>query len=74
MDPRLENALTQIRPALQADGGDIEIVQIRPDGVLELRWLGACRACPLTQMTLRAGVERVVLNEMPEIKRVEAVR
>lgn len=73
MKERIEKALDSIRPFLQADGGDVEFVQLRPDGILELRWMGTCLICPMSQLTLRAGVERVILKEVPEVKRVEAV-
>jgi Fe-S cluster biogenesis protein NfuA len=73
MEERIERALDSIRPFLHADGGDVKIVRLRPDGVLELHWVGTCLVCPMSQMTLRAGVERVVMQECPEIRRVEAV-
>ncbi|MDH4070871.1 MAG: NifU family protein [Ignavibacteria bacterium] len=73
LDERIQKALDHIRPYLQADGGDVQVVRMGEGGILELRWEGTCRTCPLSQMTLRAGVERVLMKECPEIKRVEAV-
>ena len=70
---RIEKALDKIRPYLKADGGDVKFKQLRPDGILELKWEGTCVICPTSQMTLRAGVERVIMKEIPEVKRVEAV-
>ncbi len=71
---RVESILETIRPFLRADGGDVKFLRFRPEGVLELQWLGVCRTCPLSQLTLRAGVERTLMKNMPEIKRVEAVQ
>ena len=73
MNERVEKALDSIRPYLQADGGDVKFLRIRPEGIVELQWIGTCLICPMSQLTLRAGVERVILKEVPGIKRVEAV-
>ena len=73
VEQRLELSLESVRPYLRADGGDVKLVRIRPDGVVELQWLGTCLICPMSQLTLRAGVERALLNDVPEVKRVEAV-
>jgi Fe-S cluster biogenesis protein NfuA len=73
VEERVMAALEVCRPHLQADGGDIELVRVTPDAVAELRFTGECRTCPLSKMTLRAGVERVVLRYAPGIRRVEAV-
>ncbi len=70
---RIERSLETCRPYLRADGGDVEFVRVRPDGVLELRWLGTCCICPMSKLTLRAGVERNVMHDVPEIQRVETV-
>jgi len=70
---RIVKALDEVKPYLQADGGDIEFVNYTEDGILEVRLVGACGHCPMAQMTLRAGVERAVLRTVPEVKRVEAV-
>ncbi len=70
---RVERALDVCRPFLHKDGGEVEIVALRPDGVLELRFHGTCTRCGMSRMTLRAGIERAVLRAAPEIRRVEAV-
>jgi Fe-S cluster biogenesis protein NfuA len=70
---RVENALDNVRPYLVADGGDVELVDINEDGIVEVRLTGACVGCPMSQMTLRAGIERALMRDIPEIKRVEAV-
>ena len=73
IEERIEKALDRIRPYLRADGGDVMFKQIRPDGILEVKWGGTCKICPMSVLTLRAGVERVIMKEIPEVKRVEAV-
>jgi Fe-S cluster biogenesis protein NfuA len=73
IEERIENALEMARPYLRADGGDVRLVRYRQDGVVELQWVGTCLICPMSQLTLRAGVERSILREIPEVKRVEAV-
>ncbi|GAB1443464.1 MAG: NifU family protein [Ignavibacteriales bacterium] len=70
---KILDALDKIRPYLKADGGDIELVNVTPDGIVEVRLTGACSSCPMSQMTLRAGVERAIVREVPGIRRVEAV-
>lgn len=70
---RVQTALQTIRPYLQADGGDVELVQVTKDGIVEVKLTGACGNCPMSQMTLRAGIERALMRNIPEIKRVEAV-
>ncbi len=72
MKENVEKALQKIRPALQADGGDIELVDIR-DGVVRVKLTGACGDCPMSQMTLKQGVERALREEVPEVKGVEAI-
>jgi Fe-S cluster biogenesis protein NfuA len=69
---RVERALAECRRFLHADGGDIELVDIREDGIAVLRFHGTCTLCPMSPMTLRAGLERAILSAAPEIKRVEA--
>lgn len=70
----LEETLKKIRPYLQIDGGDIELASIREDNVVEIRLLGSCAHCPMSLMTLRAGIERALMLEHEEIRRVEQVR
>jgi len=66
-------ALDKIRPYLEADGGDVKIVEINDDNVVMLELLGACGSCPMSTMTMKAGVEEVIKREVPEIKSVEAI-
>jgi len=73
MKEKILKALESIRPYLKADGGDVELISISDDGIVEVKLTGNCRECPLSTMTLRAGVERALLREVPEIRRVEAV-
>ncbi len=70
---RVRRALEIVRPYLQADGGDVELLRVTADGVVEIRLTGTCGVCPLSPMTLRAGIERALIAEVPEVKRVEAV-
>jgi Fe-S cluster biogenesis protein NfuA len=72
MREKVEAALKQIRPALQADGGDVELVDVN-DGIVELRLRGACAGCPMATMTLQHGIERVLKEQVPEVKEVVAV-
>lgn len=74
LEEKVKEALEKIRPYLQADGGDVEFVNITEDGIVSVRLKGACVGCPMSQMTLRAGVERSLMKAVPEIKRVEAVK
>jgi Fe-S cluster biogenesis protein NfuA len=66
-------ALDTIRPFLQADSGDIELIDITNDKIVIVKLTGACGICPMFQMTLRAGIERSLLRQVPSIKRVEAI-
>jgi len=70
--PAVEQALAKIRPLLQRDGGDIELVEVT-DGVVKVRLTGACKGCPMSQMTLKQGVERLLMKEVPGLKEVQAV-
>ncbi|MCC5945711.1 MAG: NifU family protein [Bernardetiaceae bacterium] len=70
---RIEQALDSIRPYLAADGGDVRVVSLREDNVLLIELLGACGSCPVSPMTLKAGVEQAVIKAIPEIVGVEAV-
>lgn len=69
----LQKVLSSIRPFLQSDNGDVELVEITDDGIVKVRLLGACENCPLSVMTLRAGIERALMRQVPGIKRIEAV-
>jgi Fe-S cluster biogenesis protein NfuA len=70
---KIEGALDSIRPYLQADGGDVKIVGLTDEMVLQIELTGNCGSCPMSTMTLKAGVEEAVKRDIPEIKRVEAV-
>ena len=72
MREKVEAALALIRPALQADGGDVELVEVE-EGVVKLRLTGACAGCPVASMTLKQGIERVLKEQVPEVKEVVAV-
>lgn len=73
MREEVEAALAKVRPMLQADGGDVELVEITEEGVVKVRLRGACGTCPMAQMTLKMGIERYLKKEVPEVKAVEAV-
>jgi Fe-S cluster biogenesis protein NfuA len=70
---KIEATLEIIRPSLQADGGDVELVNISDDGIVTVRLTGACGGCPMSQITLKEGIERYMKEAHPEIKAVEAV-
>lgn len=70
---KIEKALDQIRPYLEADGGNVRVLEVTEDMVLKLELMGACGTCPMSAMTLKAGVEQSVLKAVPEIRSVEAV-
>ncbi len=70
---RVERALASCRPYLQADGGDVELLRVTDDGIVELMFQGTCVVCPMSRMTLRAGLERAILKAAPEVRRVESV-
>jgi len=70
---QLEDALTQVRPALQRDGGDIELVSFDATGVVKVRLKGACGGCPMSTMTLKNGVEKFLKQHIPEVKEVVQV-
>ena len=73
MRDKVQASLDKIRPALQADGGDVEFVDITEDGVVKVRLTGACGGCPMSQMTLKMGIERQLKQDVPEVKEVEGV-
>lgn len=70
---KVEAALAKVRPSLQADGGDVELVEVTDDGIVKVRLKGACCGCPMGQMTLKMGIEETVKKEIPEIKKVIAL-
>ena len=73
MKEKIEAALNKLRPGLQADGGDIELVDVTDEGIVKVRLKGACAGCPMSQMTLANYVEQSLKKEVPEVKKVEAV-
>jgi len=72
MKEKVEKVLDKVRPSLIADGGNVELVEVK-DGVVKVRLTGACGGCPMSQMTLKMGIERVLKQEIPEIQEVVAV-
>lgn len=73
MIERIEKALDSIRPYLEADGGNVKVVELTPEMVLRLELTGTCSSCPMSTMTLKAGVEEAIKRDIPEIIKVEAV-
>ena len=74
MKERVEKALDKIRPALENDGGNVELVDVdEKKGIVKVKLVGACGSCPMSQLTLRMGVERVLKEEIPEIVEVQSV-
>lgn len=73
MKERVMDAINQIRPNLQADGGDVELVDVGADGVVKVRLTGACRGCPMSQMTLKMGIEKFLKKEVPGVTEVVSV-
>ncbi len=70
---KVEAVLNKVRPMLQRDGGDVELVEVQDDGVVKVRLTGACSGCPMSTMTLKNAIEETIKNEIPEIKSVEQV-
>lgn len=70
---RIEEALTQIRPYLEADGGDVSLVEVTDEMVVKLKLMGACKSCSMSMMTLKSGIEETIRRSIPEIKSVEAI-
>jgi Fe-S cluster biogenesis protein NfuA len=73
MKEKVQKAIDAIRPSLQADGGDVELVDVSEDGIVKVRLTGACHGCPMSQMTLKMGIEKTIKNQIPDIKEVVAV-
>jgi Fe-S cluster biogenesis protein NfuA len=67
---KVEIALNKIRPSLQMDGGDVQLVDVSKDGVVKVKLMGACGGCPMSQMTLKMGIEQTLKKEIPEVKKV----
>lgn len=70
---RVEEVLGQVRPALQAHGGDVELVEVNDEGIVKVKLQGACRGCPMSQLTMTMGIEAALKEEIPEVAAVEAV-
>jgi Fe-S cluster biogenesis protein NfuA len=70
---QVEKALNEVRPSLQADGGDVQLVDVSEQGVVKVKLTGACHGCPMSQMTLSNGIERYLKKQVPEVTKVEAV-
>jgi Fe-S cluster biogenesis protein NfuA len=73
MRDRVEKALDKIRPMLMADGGNVDLVEVTNDGIVKLKLTGTCGCCPMSQMTLKNGIEKLLKQEVPEIKEVVAI-
>lgn len=73
MHEKVEKVLDKVRPQLQADGGNVELVNVTDDGVVKVKLVGSCAGCPMSTITLSMGIERVLKQEIPEVKRVESV-
>ena len=73
MKDKIEAALNKIRPQLQMDGGNVELVEVTEDGTVKVKLTGACGGCPMSQLTLKMGIERVLRKEVPEVKQVVSV-
>ncbi len=73
MRDKVEKALEKVRPMLAADGGNVELVEVTDDGVVKLKLTGTCGCCPMSQMTLKMGIEKILKQEVPEIKEVIAI-
>jgi Fe-S cluster biogenesis protein NfuA len=73
MKERVEKALEDIRPYLQADGGDVELIDVSSNGIVKVRLTGACGSCPMSKMTLKNGVERAIKSKVIEVKKVISV-
>jgi Fe-S cluster biogenesis protein NfuA len=73
MKEEVQKAINIVRPSLQADGGDVELVDVSADGVVKVKLTGACHGCPMSQMTLKMGIEKIIKQQVPGIKEVVSV-
>ena len=73
MRERVEKALEKVRPMLQADGGNVELVEVTADGIVKLKLTGTCGCCPMSSMTLKMGIEKIIKQDVPEVKEVIAL-
>jgi Fe-S cluster biogenesis protein NfuA len=69
---KVESALNKVRPSLQADGGDVQLIDVNDQGVVKVKLTGACGGCPMSQMTLKMGIEKILKQNVPEVTRVES--
>ncbi|RJR23202.1 MAG: NifU family protein [Desulfobacteraceae bacterium] len=73
MKEKVQKALDKVRPSLKADGGDVQLVDVGNDGIVKVKLMGACGGCPMSQMTLKMGIEKVLKQSVPEVKSVVSV-
>lgn len=73
MHEKVDAVLAKIKPYLQRDGGDVELVEVTTEGVVKVRLVGACKGCPMSQVTLKNAIEKTILKEVPEVQSVQAV-
>ncbi|MFH1459764.1 MAG: NifU family protein [Candidatus Omnitrophota bacterium] len=73
MKEKVEKVLNEIRPMLQADGGDVKLIEVTKDGVVKVKLQGACGSCPMSQMTLKMGIEKKIKEQIPAVKEVQSV-
>jgi Fe-S cluster biogenesis protein NfuA len=73
MKEQVQKALDMVRPSLQADGGDVELIDVSADGVVKVKLTGACHGCPMSQMTLKMGIEKIIKKQVPEVKEIISV-
>jgi Fe-S cluster biogenesis protein NfuA len=73
MKEQVIKALEKVRPGLQADGGDVELIDVSEDGVVKVKLTGACHGCPMSQMTLKMGIEKIIKQQVPSVKEVVSV-
>jgi Fe-S cluster biogenesis protein NfuA len=69
---KVQSALNKVRPSLQADGGDVQLIDVSDQGVVKVKLTGACGGCPMSQMTLKMGIEKILKQNVPEVTRVES--
>jgi Fe-S cluster biogenesis protein NfuA len=73
MKEEVQKAINTVRPNLQADGGDVELVDVSADGVVKVKLTGACHGCPMSQMTLKMGIEKIIKQQVPGVKEVISI-
>ena len=73
MREKVEQALDKVRPMLMADGGNVDLVEVTDDGIVKLKLTGTCGCCPMSQMTLKMGIEKILKQAVPEIKEIIAI-